>query len=221
MKNNVRGKYIVIEGSDGTGKSTQLTLLHDHLAGQGHKVVTVSEPAHEKDDQEPLEIAKLLRRLVKDGTVERRAETNLHLFAAARVEKWHGEIEPALTAGAYVLSSRNYWSTLAYQGYGEGLSTDYITSMTRLDLGKTGYMRPDAAIILTLYDEIERSARVQKRGLHEIHDTFETKPKDFQQRVAEGYKTLAQNFDIPIIDASGSIEDVNKRVVAEITQQLK
>ena len=215
-----RGKYIVIEGSDGTGKSTQLELLRDYLISQGHDVVTVSEPAHEKDDQEPLEIAKLLRRLVKDGTVERRAETNLHLFAAARVEKWHGEIEPALKMGKYVLSSRNYWSTIAYQGYGEGLSIDYITDMTRLDLGNTGYMHPDAAVILALRDDAERIARVQKRGLHEDHDTFETKPQDFQQRVAEGYVTIAHDFNVPIIDADGTIPDINQRIIAELDRQL-
>ena len=221
MANNTYGKYIVIEGSDGTGKSTQLALLRNYLAEQGKEVITVSEPAHEHDDQEPLEIAKLLRKLVKDGTVERRAETNLHLFAAARVEKWHREIEPALAAGTYVLSSRNYWSTLTYQGYGEGLSIDYITAMTRLDLGETGYMYPDAAVILALHDDAERAARVQKRGLHEVNDTFETKPQDFQQRVAEGYTTIARDFNVPIVDASGSIPDINRRIVAEITKQLK
>lgn len=214
------GKYIVIEGSDGTGKSTQLELLRKHLEAQGHAVITVSEPAHEKDEQEPLEIAKLLRKLVKDGTVERRAETNLHLFAAARVEKWHGEIEPALAAGTYVLSSRNYWSTLAYQGYGEGLSIDYITDMTRLDLGETGYLQPDAAVILALHDEAERAKRVQKRGLHDMHDTFETKPQDFQQRVAAGYTTIARDFNVPIVDAGGTIPEIQQRIIAELNHQL-
>lgn len=213
------GKYIVIEGSDGTGKSTQLTLLREYLESQGHSVITVSEPAHEIDSEESLEIAKLLRKLVKDGTVERRPETNLHLFAAARVEKWYGEIEPALAAGTYVLSSRNYWSTLAYQGYGEGLSLDYLTAMTSLDLGKTGYMSPDASIILALHDDAERTARVQKRGLHEQHDTFETKPQDFQQRVANGYTAIAKTHNIPIVDASGTVDDVHQRIIVTLRLQ--
>jgi len=215
-----RGKYIVIEGSDGTGKTTQLSEVEKWLAAEGHEVVVVSEPADPVDEAEPLEIAKHLRRLVKDGTVERLPETNLHLFAAARIEKWFGEIEPALKQGKYVLSSRNYWSTLAYQGYGEGLSIDYITTMTRLDLGDTGYMQPDAAVILSLTDEGERAARVAKRGLHEKHDTFETKPNDFQYRVAEGYLTIAHDYSIPVVDAGGTVGEVAERVTKELGRQL-
>jgi len=214
------GGYIVIEGSDGTGKTTQLGEVEKYLRAKGHTVVVVSEPADPEDAAEPLEIAKLLRKLVKDGTVERRPETNLHLFAAARIEKWFGEIEPALKQGSYVLSSRNYWSTLAYQGDGEGLGSEYITAMTRLDLGNTGYMQPHAAVILSLADETERASRVAGRGLHEKHDTFETKPSDFQKRVADGYLTIAKDYAIPVINASGTVEQVRARIIASLEQQL-
>jgi dTMP kinase len=215
-----RGVYIVIEGSDGTGKTTQRDLIKDYFVAHGVSVAVTSEPADPNDADEPLEIAKELRKLVKNGDIERRAETNLHLFAAARVEKWHGEIDPALAKGNYVLSSRNYWSTEAYQGYGEGLDLGYIRTLTELDLGTTGYARPDAAVILAIESEDERAARVSGRGLHNEKDTFETRDENFQRRVANGYVSVAEHYKIPIIDAVGTKQEVFQRILAELQRQL-
>ena len=63
-------------------------------------------------------------------------------------------------------------------------------------------------------------ARVAKRGLHEKHDTFETKPNDFQYRVAEGYLTIAHDYSIPVVDAGGTVGEVAERVTKELGRQL-
>ena len=214
------GKYIVIEGSDGTGKTTQRDLLRDHLQDLGHNVIVTSEPADPEDANEPLEIALHLRKLAKNANIKKRPETNLHLFAAARVEKWHNEIQPARSIGSIALSSRNYWSTEAYQGYGEGLDLSYIRAMTNLDLGETAYMQPDAAVILAIPDERERVARVVNRGPNELPDAFETRGDDFQRRIADGYLAVADHYGIPVLDASGTKAEVSSRLIAEIARQI-
>ena len=114
------GTYIVIEGNDGTGKSTQAGLLADHCRQQGREVIIVEEPGS-NDPDKTTPIANYLRSLIKNGTLARDPEINLALFSAARRELWQQKIAPALNRGAIVISARNYISTLAYQGYGEGL----------------------------------------------------------------------------------------------------
>lgn len=211
-----RGRYIVIEGSDGTGKTTQMNMLRDYLEQKGETVHITSEPADPSDDAEPLPIARELRKIIKNGDIERTSETNLLLFTAARVEKWHSEIAPALKIGSFVLSSRNYWSTLAYQGYGEGLSIDSIMRQTEAYLGSTGYMQPSAAVILAMTDDQERQRRVQQRDLHEAKDTFETKDQSFQDKVASGYLQIAQDLAIPIVDATDTPEKVHARILSKL-----
>lgn len=207
------GTYIVIEGSDGTGKTTQLYLLRDYFLSIGRTVHITSEPADPHDEHEPLPIARELRKLIKNGDISRDAQTNLLLFTAARVEKWRSEIAPALERGEIVLSSRNYWSTLAYQGYGEGLSTALILQQTKLYFGnESRYLHPDAAVILAMSDETERQQRVQKRGLHKTKDTFETKDQTFQTNIARGYTSIAKDFNLPLVDAGGSPSDVHARI---------
>lgn len=220
VSNSTRGKYIVIEGSDGTGKTTQMNMLRDYLEQKGRVVHITSEPADPSDDAEPLPIARNLRKLIKNGDIERTPETNLLLFTAARIEKWRHEIEPALQQGRYVLSSRNYWSTLAYQGYGEGLDPDLIIQQTDIYLGNTAYMRPDAAVILRMSDEVTRKQRIATRGSHEPRDTFETKDDVFQKNVADGYVITAQDYSVPLVIADGSPEEVHAEIIDQLTNQL-
>lgn len=215
------GKYIVIEGSDGTGKTTQMNMLREYLQSHNVPVHVTSEPADPSDDEEPLPIARELRKLIKNGDIHREPETNLLLFTAARVEKWRHEIKPALESGCYVLSSRNYWSTLAYQGHGEGLTTELILQQTALYLGDTGYLSPDAAVILTMSNEHERQTRVAQRGLHESRDTFETKDQQFQSQVAGGYLDVAATQSIPLVEASGTVQEVADRIMTSLRLQIR
>ena len=191
------GNYIVIEGIDGTGKSTQVELLANYYRAQGHSVTVVEEPSSD-DPAQTTPIAHYLRTVIKNGNLRRDPEINLALLSAARRELWQQIIQPALERGETVLASRNYFSTLAYQGYGEGLSQEHIRHITGLFTSQR-YLTPNHLIILTLDDEQERMHRIKQRGTLATLDTFESQGSDFQQRVHDGYRILARNYHIPTI----------------------
>ena len=193
-----QGNYIVIEGIDGTGKSTQVELLAKHYRAHGHSVTVVEEPSSD-DLAQTTPIAHYLRTVIKNGNLCRDPEINLALLSTARRELWQQIIQPALKRGETVIASRNYFSTLAYQGYGEGLSQEHIRHVTALFTSQR-YLVPDHLIILTLNDEKERMHRSQQRGTPTTApDTFEIQGQDFQQRVHTGYRMLAKDYQVPII----------------------
>ena len=150
-----KGKYIVIEGQDGAGKTTQIDLLARYLEGQGKKVLVVKEPGS-------LPVGEKIRELVKDKTYGFSAEGNLLLFTAARLELWRKVIAPALEQGVYVLCDRNWWSTLAYQHYGQGLDRELITGLTQQLLDQK-YITPDLGFVIVLAEQT-RLERMQARN---------------------------------------------------------
>ena len=190
--------YIVIEGQDGTGKSTQAELLKKHFETSGREVVMLEEPDGDLPQAHDLHDMILTRGYNLEPL------TNVLLFTAARVELWHKIAEPVLRRGGVVISARNYWSTIAYQGYGEGVSRSKIIRLTK-DLLPDKYVHPDYGFILTVSDQV-RLARQQSRG--KAAETFEAKADAFQQRVNAAYPKIAQEFNLHTIDASGTIEEV-------------
>ena len=196
--------YLVIEGQDGTGKSTQVELFADYFRAQGKPVLTLHEP--DGDLPQAHDIHDLIVIKGKDYHLE--PLTNVALFTAARLELWHKLAEPILRQGGVVISARNWWSTLAYQGYGEGISRSRIIRLTREMLPKP-YVEPDKAVILTLPDQI-RAEREKARG--KALETFEVKGADFQQRVNRAYEKIAKDLNIPILEATGTIEEVHAQL---------
>ena len=198
-----RGKYIVIEGHDGTGKSTQVGLIREKLAADGINSIEFHEPQGSP-------IADEIRTVIKNGALERDGKTNLLLFTAARHEIWkHAQAE--LDKGNWVVAARNYFSTLTYQGYGEGLDLELITSTTALFTNEL-YMQPDLAIILTLKDEQERAKRISQRGVLDTPDTFESRSEAFQTAVEQGYLAIAKEYSLPIISASQPKEAIASQI---------
>ena len=187
------GIYIVIEGNDGAGKSTQAELLASYYRQQGREAIIIEEPGSDDSDK-TTPVANYLRSLIKDGSLARDPEINLALFSAARRELWQQKIAPALNRGAVVISARNYISTLAYQGYGEGVNTDHIMAITKLFTDER-YMKPDFIIILTLDNENERKKRIAKRSQGiDTSDTFESRSSNFQKHVDVAYRTIASKL---------------------------
>ena len=198
--------YIVIEGQDGTGKSTQAELLKKHFEEQGKEVVMLEEPDGD------LPQAHDLHDMILSRGYDLEPLTNVLLFTAARVELWKKIAEPVLKRGGIVISARNYWSTLAYQGYGQGVSRSKITRLTK-DLLPEKYIHPDYGFILTVPDEV-RLARQKYRG--KATETFEKMSNDFQQKVNAAYPHIAKEFNLTIVDASSTIEEIFERILSEI-----
>ena len=198
--------YIVIEGQDGTGKSTQAELLKKHYEAKSKKVVMLEEPDGDLPQAHDLHDMILTRGYNLEPL------TNVLLFTAARVELWKKIAEPVLKQGGIVISARNYWSTLAYQGYGEGVSRSKIIRITK-DLLPDKYVHPDHGFILTVPDAV-RLARQAGRG--KATETFEAKPSEFQQKVNAAYPKIAKEFNLELIDASGTIEEIFQAIQNKI-----
>ena len=178
-----RGKYVVIEGHDGTGKTTQAELLAERLKERGIAVSMTKEPGGNA-------IGQAIREVLLNGSLKREPGTNLLLYTANRYDLWHTFIKPRLDKKEWVIATRNYWSSLTLQGYGEGLDIDFIENTTQQFLPPS-YMRPDIGIVLDIDSIQESRARIAERGELENPDTFESRDDDFQQKVIQGYRAIA------------------------------
>ena len=207
------GKYIVIEGNDGTGKSTQVAKLANYFRERGRTVCVVEEPGSD-DPEKSTPIADELRKVIKNGDLNRSAAVNVALFSAARRELWREKIRPALERGEIVLSARNYISTLVYQGRGEGYDESEILRLTKLFTDER-YLHPDIMIILSLSHD-NRAKRIAMRGELKNPDTFESRGQDFQEKVDDGYLEIAKDYDIPVVLADGNVEEVHDMLIDEI-----
>lgn len=214
-RSGATGAYIVIEGNDGTGKSTQVDMLAAWLRERGREVVVIEEPGSD-DAAKTTPVANEYRRVLKDGRFKLDPEVNLLLFSAARRELWFHKIEPALQRGVVVLSSRSYVSTLVYQGYGEGVAEDTIISMTKRFTHER-YMSPDFVVVL-FADDQTRQQRIAERGMTEAVDSFESRDDVFQQKINDGYQTVAKTHNIPLILAERSPADVHQQIIQEISK---
>lgn len=214
-RSGATGVYIVIEGNDGTGKSTQVDMLAAWLRERGREVVVIEEPGSD-DAAKTTPVANEYRRVLKDGRFKLDPEVNLLLFSAARRELWFHKIEPALQRGVVVLSSRSYVSTLVYQGYGEGVAEDTIISMTKRFTHER-YMSPDFVVVLFANDQT-RQQRIAERGMTEAVDSFESRDDVFQQKINDGYQTVAKTHNIPLILAERSPADVHQHIIQEISK---
>lgn len=217
-----QGKYIVFEGGDGVGKSTTM-----HLVAQGVReafktqVYTVEEPESIKDEagNSLVPIADALRTIVKNKSFEADRQTNVLLFNAARRENWLKGIQPALRDGIWVLGARNWWSTLVYQGAGEGINEDEIRSAV-LSATSPQYINPDLAFILDI-DEETRTQRIALRDNKSSEDAFESKDSEFHLRVGEGYRSLAREHDIQILSTIPTPEEVAAKALAHIMKNYR
>lgn len=197
-----RGKYIVIEGADATGKSEQANRLSDRLRSIGKQTLLVINDDTDKMEpiQEPggVPTANALRKIIKNGTLERDPWTNVILFTAARRLNWLQAMKPALDRGVWVVSARSWISTVTYQGYGQGVDIESIRRRTLEDVGPE-YLSPDVEVILTVADEQARRSLMEERGPLAHPDTFESLPDDFQQNMKDGYVKFAEFKDLPIV----------------------
>jgi dTMP kinase len=168
-------RFVTFEGGEGAGKSTQIRLLADALRQAGELVEVTREPGGTKGAEE-------IRALLVEGGAGRwQPESEALLHFAARAEHLSHVIRPALGAGKWVLCDRFADSTLAYQGYGQGLDLDWLWTLRRRIVGAT---EPGLTIILDLPVE-SGLARA------ETEQRYERMGVDFHRRLAEGFRQLA------------------------------
>ena len=166
--------FIVFEGGDGSGKSTQARSLLRRLRRRGIAVLRTHEPGGTP-------LGQSLRRLLKSGAAMTPI-SELMLFEAARAQLVQEVIRPFLAKDGVVIADRFTSSTVAYQGYGRGLDRELIE---RLNREATGGLEPDLTVLLDLPVE---TALARKGG---NGDTFDGAPVDFHRKIRRGYSALA------------------------------
>ena len=208
-----RGRFLVLEGIDGCGKTTQIEHLRQWLPRsglmpQGAELLVTREPGG-------TELGRALRQLLLhppgDAAPEIRAE--LLLYAADRAQHVAQKIAPALAEGHWVLSDRFTGSTAAYQGYGRGLSLELIDQLATI---ATAGVVPD----LTVHLELPLAESLRRRG-HRPADRIEASGEAFLARVSAGFSALARQEGWASIDASLPPEQVSERLQEALSAHLK
>ncbi|SPQ02119.1 Thymidylate kinase [Candidatus Sulfobium mesophilum] len=198
----MRGIFISIEGIEGTGKSTQATLLAKYLKEKGYGVTQTAEPGGTRISFRIREL------LLSPESTDMEPMTELLLYNAARVQHIKEIVMPALLRGEVVITDRFSDSTMAYQGYGRGIGLDLIDS---LDSVATGRLRPHLTILLDIDVEtgLMRNRKLQK------HDRLELEDISFHEKVRKGFLGMAarEQERIRLVDCSGDIEAVRRNIV--------
>lgn len=200
--------HIVIEGQDATGKDTQARLLAEYLERQGRTVVTYAESGTNSSDEFINSIAKLNYGSKQD--IDHR--TRVLLYLVNRYEQWRKLAEPALKKGDVVITSRNWFSTLIYEGYCGGVSRSLITKIHK-EVMPARYFSPDHIVFLTL-DQKEREKRLGTQATEQKRsgEVWKSQPNDFQTKINQTYLKVAKDYGVPTFDASGSAEEVHARL---------
>ena len=203
--NDAKAPFIVFEGGDGAGKTTQLTLASGWLSALGHPHITTREPGGTA-------VGEAIRSVVlSKSDLEMPPQSELFLILAARAAFVRDVVRPALDAGTTVLADRFSLSTLAYQGYGRGLDLDEVRAA--IDIA-TGGLTPDLYIVLDVPVE-EGRARQASSGQGD--DRIEREGAAFREAVRDGYLALKKtDKHVAVIDGRGAAEDVHARVRATI-----
>lgn len=194
------GRYVRIEGSDGTGKSTQIELAKHYSQQHGLDAVFVREPGATAFGNE-------LRSLLLTNTKHHLSpEVELALFTADRLHTCNEIILPALTQGKTVISDRGVESTVCYQSAGGGIDTQKIMDVSRLLLPEW-YMQPDELAILAISRSLRRQRLADRAGIAAL-DKIESRDDSYSDRVHAAYETLFELPHATVIDASANPETV-------------
>ena len=205
-----RGRFIVFEGGEGAGKSTQARLLADALEGQGIEVVLTREPGGTPG-------AEAIRELLLDpGGAGWQPRAEALLFAAARADHVARLIRPALERGVWVICDRFIDSSRAYQGGGGGLADEDVMALHRIG---SGGLLPDLTILLEGRDDVV-AQRLRAREGGES-DRIGGREDAFHRKVADAFRRLAQAEPRRFvrIDSSGPREET-QRAILEATSSL-
>ena len=199
---NKHGYFITLEGGEGAGKTTQIVRLKTRLEAAGKTVITTREPGGSVG-------AEAIRKLLVEGETHRwDAMTEALLLFAARRDHVEKIIRPALEKDEWVISDRFYDSSVAYQGYGQGLPLTTLEYLRKLSIGD---LKPDITFILDLPVEVGlKRVAVQQR--------YERMGIPFHQKLRAGFLDIAKAEPerVKVIDASQSVEAVENAIYQHI-----
>lgn len=212
LKSKPPGKLISFEGSEGSGKSTQISLLAARFQKDGREVITTREPGG-------TEIGEQIRNIIVHNSKgdEMCAETELLLFSASRAQVVREVIAPALSRGTIVLSDRFLDSSTVYQGIGRNLAADPVAQINRFAVGN---VMPDITLVMDVPTEVGLE-RIRQRA-SDLPDRMERENIDFYEKVREGYLVLAKGMAdrFVVIDGTQSQDVIAKKIWAAVKERL-
>lgn len=192
----MKGLFIVIEGPDGSGKSTMAKKIGEYFSAKGRQIEFTREPGGTN-------ISEMIRELILDkNNKEMNYRTEALLYAAARAQLVSQKIIPWLEAGKIVISERYVYSSLVYQGIGRNLGIDEIKKIN--DFGTSG-LEPD----MVLFFDIDPEKALERKLNIDGGDRIENENLSFHQCVYKGYKAIANNYsNIITINAERTVEEI-------------
>jgi dTMP kinase len=207
MPNKLNAKFIVLDGPDGCGKSTQTRMLCEWITGQGVTVHTFRDPGDTA-------IGERIREVLLSPEHDAMATmTEFLLYMAARTQLWAEKIAPALEASACVVLDRWLSSTYAYQGIAGGFGGERVLRIATDSLERVW---PDVTIVLDVDGECARQR--MDRQL----DRMELKGDAYHQRVREGFLALAETRDdFSVVDARLGIDEVHAAVIQAVESTME
>jgi len=201
-----RGLFITLEGIDGTGKSTQLRLLAQHLKKRGLTVRVTREPGGTG-------VGERIRKILLASSTRRLSPlAELVLMYAARAQHLEEVIRPSLERGEIVLSDRYNDASLAYQGYGRKLGVETVRAFDRIICGDT---QPDLTLLLDLPPRLSlRRARARQSRRNSKQERFERQGVEFHRRVRRGYLEIArlEPQRVKLVRAGGPVAEIQAQI---------
>lgn len=207
----MKSKFIVIDGGDGSGKTTQLKLIQEYF---GDKIIMTREPGGSPYAEE-------IRELILHSSNAHQADgkTMYALFWASRSDHLKNTVIPNLESGKHVISSRFDCSTYAYQMFGqkiEGLTHDQFMEARDFFVGDC---KPDMYIFL----DVDAEVGLKRKGKQKPDrlDHFEKRDIDFHNSMRKGYKEFFKYVPHKIIDANRSIEEISKDLIKSVEEVIE
>lgn len=205
----MKGLFIVMEGPDGSGKTTQINLLKQYLEESGYECLITREPGGTVIGEE-------VRQLILNPEYKEMSPvTEMLLYAASRAQLVHEVIGPALEAGKIVISDRFVDSSIVYQGIARNLG---ISTVSAVNAPGIGIYRPDGIFFIDLSEAEGLRRKKEQKKL----DRMEQEGIDFHHMVSEGYrKVLSGRPEVMKIDGGKSIDTIQKKIRNHVDELLK
>ena len=205
----MKGLFIVMEGPDGSGKTTQINLLEQYLKEAGYECLITREPGGTVIGEEVREL------ILNPEYKEMSPVTEMLLYAASRAQLVHEVIGPALEAGRIVISDRFVDSSIVYQGIARNLG---ISTVAAVNAPGIGIYRPDGIFFI----DLSEAEGIRRKKNQKKLDRMEQESIDFHHLVSEGYrKVLAERPEVIEIDGGKDIDVIQKKIRNHVDELLK